>query len=318
MLPTASAETIKYLAIGIGVTSVLFAITILSPILGFLCTVAIPLPTLVCRAKLGRKHAALVPVVSLAILVAMLGGISLDIIYFLVLVLIGYTLYEAYEQQVSIEKTIGFTCGFVLLAGFIVLLAFSATSETGVIQMISGYVRRNLEATLALYKEMGMPADNLRLVSESLEQIQYVFIRILPSLAAISILVITWTSLLLSRPLLKRLNLFFPDFGNLNHWRAPEPLVWGAIGCGLILLIPSNEIKLAGINGLLVLMTIYFFQGIAIVSFYFNKKRFPRFLRVFLYALLALQQFLLLLIIGIGFFDIWLNFRRLPVDKATG
>jgi uncharacterized protein YybS (DUF2232 family) len=65
-------------------------------------------------------------------------------------------------------------------------------------------------------------------------------------------------------------------------------------------------------------MTIYFFQGIAIVSYYFEKKRFPRILRVFLYALIALQQFLLLLIVGLGFFDIWLNIRRLPVDKSAG
>lgn len=318
MLPSASGEKVKDLAIGIGVTSVLFTLTILSPILGFLCTVGIPLPTLVCRAKLGRKQAALVPAVSLAVLVLMLGGISLDILYFLELLLIGYVLYEAYEQRISVEKTIGITCIAALSAGFMVVLVFSVTSETGIVSLLTGYVEKNLEATLSLYQEMGMPADSLRLVRESLEQIQYMFVRILPALAVISTLMVTWTSLLLSRLLLKRLNLFFPDFGSLNHWKAPDPLVWGAIGCGLMLLFPSNWIKLPGINGLLVLMTIYFFQGIAIISYYFEKKRFPRILRVFLYALIVLQQFLLLLIIGLGFFDIWLNFRRLPVDNSTG
>ena len=42
----------------------------------------------------------------------------------------------------------------------------------------------------------------------------------------------------------------------------------------------------------------YFFQGIAIVSFYFDKKRLPRFVRVFLYTLVALQQLVLLAVIG--------------------
>ena len=318
MLPSASGEKVKDLAIGIGVTSILFTITILSPILGFLCTIGIPLPTLVYRAKLGRKHGALVPVVSLALLVVMLGGVSLDILYFLELLLIGYVLYEAYEQRISVEKTIGYTCFTVLLAGSIVLLFFSATSDNGIISLISGYVRKNLEATLTLYQEMGMPADNVELVRESIEQIQYVFIRILPALAVISTMMVAWSSLLLSRPLLKRMNLFFPDFAPLNLWKAPEPLVWGVIGCGMMLMIPSNEVKLAGINALLILMTIYFFQGIAIISFFFDKKRIPRILRIFLYALVALQQILLLLIIGIGFFDTWLNFRKLPVDKSTG
>ena len=82
-----------------------------------------------------------------------------------------------------------------------------------------------------------------------------------------------------------------------------------------MLLIPYRPLKLLGFNGLLILLTIYFFQGIAIVSYYFEKKRFPRALRVFLYSLIALQQMILLIVIGLGFFDMWLNFRKLGVKK---
>jgi uncharacterized protein YybS (DUF2232 family) len=64
-------------------------------------------------------------------------------------------------------------------------------------------------------------------------------------------------------------------------------------------------------------MTIYFFQGIAIISFYFEKKRFPRLLRIVLYSLIALQQVVLLVVVGLGFFDMWLNFRKLGVEKKN-
>ena len=63
-------------------------------------------------------------------------------------------------------------------------------------------------------------------------------------------------------------------------------------------------------------MSVYFFQGIAIVSFYFNKKQFPRVIRIFLYTLIAIQQLVLLAVIGLGFFDMWFNFRKL--GKQTG
>jgi uncharacterized protein YybS (DUF2232 family) len=82
-----------------------------------------------------------------------------------------------------------------------------------------------------------------------------------------------------------------------------------------MLMIPEHTVKLFGINGLLILMTIYFFQGIAIISFYFEKKRFPRLLRIVLYSLIALQQIVLLIVVGLGFFDMWLNFRKLGVEK---
>ncbi|HJO63605.1 MAG TPA: DUF2232 domain-containing protein, partial [Desulfobacterales bacterium] len=101
-------------------------------------------------------------------------------------------------------------------------------------------------------------------------------------------------------------------------WKAPDFLVWGVIGCGLTLLLPSKALKMFGLNGLIILMTIYFFEGIAIVSFYFEKKEFSRILRLFLYTLIVLQQIILFLIIGIGFFDTWLNFRRLGIKKSNG
>ena len=66
---------------------------------------------------------------------------------------------------------------------------------------------------------------------------------------------------------------------------------------------------------MLILLMVYFLQGIAVVSYFFEKKRFPRMLRLFLYSLIALQQIILLFIIGLGLFDMWLNFRKLNLKK---
>ena len=311
----ASTDTFKDLAIGIGITSILFAITLQSPIFGFFCIACIPLPTLYYRAKLGRKIGLLVPVLALFVLVFMLGGVSLDILYFFELVLIGFALSEIYELNLSIEKTIAFASGAVVATGLVVLFAYATASAVGIETLVSDYVRKNIEATIALYDGMGMSEENLTLFQNSLDNVQYVLVRIIPALAVVSILFVSWTSLLLSKPLLKRRGLFYPDFGSLNLWKSPEQLVWVAIGCGLMLLIPVSTLKLLGLNGLLILMTVYFFQGIAIVSYYFEKKQFPRILRVFLYSLIALQQMVLVVIIGLGFFDMWLNFRKLGVSK---
>jgi len=64
-------------------------------------------------------------------------------------------------------------------------------------------------------------------------------------------------------------------------------------------------------------MTVYFFQGIAIISFFFEKKNFPKALRFFLYSLIALQQMALIVVIAFGFFDMWLNFRKLDLKKDS-
>jgi hypothetical protein len=68
---------------------------------------------------------------------------------------------------------------------------------------------------------------------------------------------------------------------------------------------------LLGLNGVLVLTTIYFFQGIAIVSFFFEKKDFPPLLRYIFYGFIGMQLMMVWLVSGVGFFDMWFNFRKL-------
>ena len=197
------------------------------------------------------------------------------------------------------------------------MLFYSNMSDKGIYALVAEYVSINLKLTLELYENMGVSQESIHMISNSLENIEYVLIRIIPALIVAAIFFVSWTNLLLAKPIFKSRELFYPSFGSLKLWKAPEFLVWGIIGCGLLLLLPDKTFKIFGLNGLLILITIYFFQGIAIVSFYFEKKRFPRGLKFFLYSLIALQQAILLVIIGLGFFDMWLNFRKLEpnLDK---
>jgi uncharacterized protein YybS (DUF2232 family) len=109
----------------------------------------------------------------------------------------------------------------------------------------------------------------------------------------------------------------FPDYGALDHWKAPEPLVWGVIAAGVLMLVPNFPARIVGLNGLLVYMVVYFFQGIAIVAFYFRKKQVPRVARLLFYGIIGVQQVVMLAVIGVGFFDTWFNFRKLGTPLAS-
>jgi uncharacterized protein YybS (DUF2232 family) len=296
---------------GVLITSLFFLVSVFIPIVGFVGALFVPLPILFYRLKLGRKTGSLIPLISGLILIIAIGDMSTDIIFFGGLLLLGFILGELIEFNLSIEKTLLYASGGVLLSGLIGLIIFSLISGDGILTVVSKYVAKNLELTLALYRGMGMSEENVQLISRSLNQIGHVLVTILPALVTMSTLFIAWTNILMAKPILKRRSLFYPDFGPLQLWKAPEILVWGVIGCGLALFIPIAAVKVIALNGLLILMTVYFFQGIAIVSFYFEKKQFPRVIRFFLYALIALQQLILLAVIGLGFFDMWVNFRRL-------
>jgi uncharacterized protein YybS (DUF2232 family) len=309
-------EVLKDIATGIAITSILFAASIKSPVLGFFCTFLVPLPTFFYRSKFGRKIGIAVPGFTIIAMIIILGGFTFDVFFFIELLLIGFVLSELIELKLSIEKTFIYACIVVLSSSILVVLFYSNITGIQVGSLVSAYIIKNLELTLELYKNMGMPEENIHMISSSMESFQYVLIRIFPALVIASTLFIIWTSLMLAKPLLKTKNLFYPDFGQLNLWKTPEYLVWIAIACGILLLIPDRAVRLMGINGIIILMTIYFFQGMAIVSFYFAKKQFPRLLRFFLYSLIAIWQVILLIVVILGFFDIWFNFRKVEIKKS--
>ena len=302
---------------GIAITTLIFTISVYLPLVGFIAALFLPLPTLFYRSKLGRTVGASVPVAAIVVMVVMIGGFSIDLLYFFELLLLGFVLSELFEKDLSVEKTVLYACGSVALAGIVCLFFYSLISHTAVMDLVSEYVAQNLKNTLAIYKEMGVAPENIQMISNSLENIHYVLLRIIPAVALAGTTLVAWSSLLLARPMLTRRQLFYPAFGRLNRWKAPEHLIWGIIASGLLLLLPPKGLKVLGLNGLLVLMTVYFFQGIAIVSFFFEDKKIPRGVRFFLYGLIAIQQVILLVVIGLGIFDMWLNFRKLEVAKKS-
>jgi uncharacterized protein YybS (DUF2232 family) len=306
---------LKDIANGVLITCLILAVSIIIPIFGIFCSLLLPLPILYYRIKLGRTISALVPIIALVIIVIVMNTLPFDIVFVAVLLIIGFSLGELVGSQISIEKTMLYTGGLVFFGGAFCFILFSAVSGHNLFDEFSRSVAHNREFLLAVYRNMGMPAENIAEFTRFLDEIQKIVIRILPALLITSTFFIIWINLLLGRTLLKSRQMQYPDYGRLNIWQAPEYLVWGVIGCGLLILIPDDMAEIIGLNGLIALMLIYFFQGIAIVSFFFEKTQVPRFAKITLYALLVLQE-VLLVVIAIGFIDVWANFRKLEKLKS--
>lgn len=311
MSQTFQGKVSKDILSGVGITSLIFAISVYMPIIGFFCSLFIPLPVLFYRSKLGRKGGAIVLGATIMLMVLISGRLNMGILFFLEMMLMGFVLSELIEKNLSLEKTVGYACAAVLSAGLLSLIFYSNISQIGIIDMVSEYISKNIELTMALYRNMNVPEETITHISNSLDRISHILVRIIPALVISLTLFVIWITLLMAKPILRTGSLFYPDFGSLKQWRVPEFMVWVAIGCGIGLLLPDDMFKILGLNGLIVIMTIYFFGGIAIISFYFEKKRFPILIRIFLYSLIALQHMFLILVIGLGFFDMWADFRKL-------
>ncbi len=89
MQHSVQGDRAKDIATGITITTLIFVVSVLVPLLGFFFSIFIPLPILFYRMKLGRNTAMIVPVATLLIITVTLGGISIDILFFAELFLLG-------------------------------------------------------------------------------------------------------------------------------------------------------------------------------------------------------------------------------------
>ncbi len=304
-----AVRNIAEISIGVALILSLFMLSAYLPVIGFFCVLSVPSAVVFYRIKLDREKSAVMSVICL-FFIFILIGFGIDMIFFIGLIIIGYTLAELMTREIPVEKTIGYSSAVSLSAGCAGLIVYADISGKTLRELLSDYVRQSLEQSLRLYKEMKMPEDSIAMISQSLDTLQLILTGITPAIAISMTLAMAWMTLICIKPVLLRFGLFYPNYGSLSLWKAPDHLVWAVIVCGASLLIPDKAVRIIALNGIIILMTIYFFGGIAIVSYFFEKKQFPLMLRVFLYSLIALQQIFLLLVIGLGFSDLWFDFRK--------
>ena len=143
--------------------------------------------------------------------------------------------------------------------------------------------------------------------------------RLLPGLLVANTGLVAWLNVVLVRQLAVVATGRKPE-PPLYHFALPEWLIFGALGAGFMMFLPVARLRFISLNLLLVLVVLYFCQGVAVVAAWFNRLGLPRILRVIGYPLMFLNP-LFFLIITLGVLDLWLDFRRLhqqPGDAGGG
>ncbi|MCD4722349.1 MAG: YybS family protein [Desulfobacula sp.] len=306
---------IKDILTGILLCMLIIAVMYIVPLIGIVAWMFLPLPVLFYRLKTGRNGSGIIMVVSLAVLIVFTRNFAFNTLYFGSLLMTGFFLGEFIEKHLSIEKIMLYTGVAVLGSCVAVLLIYSLTHPQGIEQIISNYISRYQALSSGLFSESAQLYPEMKVDRQMLEKASSLFVIIFPGIFINSYLTMVWLNILLIKKILLKKGIIIKSIENLNQWKAPDYLVFGVIALSLLIFLPVDVLKYIAVNCLIILMFVYFFQGIAVVSFFFQKKSVPFALRSFFYILIAIQPFFMFLVIGFGLFDTWINFRKL--DTAT-
>lgn len=270
-----------------------------------------PLPA----AYIGMRHgsAAGGMTVALTLLIVILtGGPTQAVMYLVQFGIPGAVLPWLLNRGMAWDKAVVVVLWTMVAACIGGLLIFSIAAGESPLAVTDGLIDKEITQTSTVMQEMfagaDLPADQSKEVAQAVESMAAFLQKAYPGIV-MTVAGLMTLGLVLLLALLARGRYMLPGKA-FPEWKAPEPLVWFLILSGFIVAFADGLVATFALNVLVVLLPVYFLQGLAVIDCFFRRKAFSPVIRTIGYLLVTLVNPLPMLVTGIGVFDLWADFRK--------
>jgi len=293
---------------------VLFLASYVLPVVGMVFALVCPAPLVVLglRHSLGR---AVLGVLVASFLVSALTGVTGGLFFLLGFGMLGVGLgFFARRLDSSVEILLYGV--LVSLAGKLILMVLIA-KITGInpLGLDSGDVNAVMGNVLAVYERLGMSKEALGIAEEQIRSTLNLLPFVFPALLTMASALDSFLSYVISRAVMKRIGKgVLPPIPAFSYWRFPKNLFWALLVAVLFSMASYIEnipeiIPRIGMNLRILVMILFYLQGLAVAWAYMRHKGTGRVLR---YTGVVLSLFVPLLtqvILLLGIIDMWFDLR---------
>ena len=288
-------------------TLALFLAYVTLPLAGTLPGLFVPLPAIFYSIKNGGANGAAIVAVSAAILAAVTGPAT-ALLYILQCGIISLALAVCLDKGMGGARAIASAVALDIAVILLLAAAYSLSQGVDIHQQVVTGINSSISQTAALYEKSGLSGDELHALQQVLRQGGDMVTRVYPALVTIGLSLIAGINLLSVRRLYARLSRPLP-IGDFWGFRNPEWLIWVLIAAGFAMLLDHRAITGTALNVLIVTLSLYFVQGLAVIGSFFDRLTVPVILRWIFYLFLAVQPYLAVAVAALGVFDLWGDFR---------
>ncbi len=308
----AESPDVKNAFLPIGLVFFLFLVSILFPPLGVVLGLLAPTPMILVYLQRG-KQAGLITVALILAIVLALAGTQHAIIFFAEYAALAVVMAEALRARFPIEKCVLLSalCSVVLSCFFLFLAA--SENQTTVTEFFQKQITEVMGQSVAAMKEMGKPENEIAEMTGFMEKASHTMAASFPAIIAVGSLISASVNYALTAFLWKRIAPAATtyQFGKFILWSSPEQFVWPFIISAGLTFLPDTGLGGLGLNVFVVMVAIYFLQGLAILYHFLESKKVPVFLWSLAILFVFIQPIFMGFIVGLGLFDLWVDFRKI-------
>jgi uncharacterized protein YybS (DUF2232 family) len=287
------------------------------PILGVFLSLLTPVPFVLLRLRHGFPALILALTLATAAVVG-LSSSGQAVAFLLEFGLPAIVLAETLRRGSRPELTVAAVAVLLTVGGMLVLV-LASDAWTQPLAAISEHVERLLEEMEAFSTRLGFAVEGTGALYGAGTKLRLFLLMAFPGMFFAGSLLTAAGYVLCLRALMCRWSV---QLGGVSpkplRWELPEPLVWVFIGAGILYLTGWSWLQAVGLNVLIVLLGLYFLQGLNIAAFLFQRFHLPKFLAALSVVLMLFQPFLTLVVAALGLFDVWFAFRSLSLPKTPG
>lgn len=255
---------------------------------------------------------------SLGSVMTLLAGLS----YFVFFMAVSFIVAHLLEKSPATLHDLAVSVMMLIIAIFLLYGLFALFSMEEPWQPLYDYFDHAYQEFLSLQAtNQDLPEFQLTFLKEHRAKFVEYSVNLMPAVVVCTVVFIVLLNLIVARRVFFAL-IPLTAQGAMNRWSYPFFGVWVVIACIALLLVNYYTINLKAFhfvsaNLLIVSGFLYLIQGLVIVSYYLQTKQVRPFSRALIYAsFLLLFQVAIFLLLGLGFFDSWFDFRRITKAKS--
>jgi len=235
--------------------------------------------------------------------------------YFLFFIVVALVLGEAVRRHWGLVKggAGALAAGLALVVLLALILQFSGAAN--IITGIKGYLEFMVSEIARLQQTAGVSNAQTAFLTDHGQEVASFVMGVIPSLVFVFALIAVVVNLLFSRRFIRLPHLFSGHMWDVAAFRISDFLIWAVILAAAAFfagryVVHANFLEFIGINAVIAMAAVYFFQGLAVTAFFLRRVRFPLIkIAVYIFIILFFQT-VGLLIVGLGLADVWVDFRK--------